>query len=71
MIVSLLFLAALNFSLVVESVQTMVQYGDKDAMHDPITVGILTTVGLAVNLLCIVLIGGTTLPLAQPIEPTQ
>lgn len=60
MIVSLLFLAALNFSLVVESVQTMVQYGDKDAMHDPITVGILTTVGLAVNLLCIVLIGGFT-----------
>ena len=59
MVVNLLFLAALNFSLVVEAVQTIVQYGDKDAMHDPINVSILTAVGFAVELLCIVVIGGT------------
>jgi len=60
MVVNLLFLAALNFSLVVEAVQTIVQYGDKDAMHDPINVSILTAVGFAVELLCIVVIGGFT-----------
>jgi len=61
MVVNLLFLAALNFSLLVEAVQTMVQYGDKDAMHEPATVGILTVVGIAINLLCIALIGGNAL----------
>ena len=58
MVVNLLFLGALCFSLVVEAVQTIVQYDSKDATHEPLTVIYLTSAGFVVNFICIILIGG-------------
>jgi len=60
MVVNLLFLGALCFSLVVEAVQTIVQYDSKDATHEPLTVIYLTSAGFVVNFICIILIGGYT-----------
>lgn len=62
MVVNLLFLSALNFSIVVEALQTMVhsQHEHGDVMHHPVPVCILTGAALLVNLLCIILIGGYT-----------
>ena len=61
MVVNLLVLAALDFSLVVKAIQTMIHSDHSGAVHHPIFVFILTAVGLFVNVLCILLIGGAHL----------
>jgi solute carrier family 30 (zinc transporter), member 1 len=70
MVVNLLFLAALNFSLVVEALQTIVHADHGDVMHYPIPVCILTGVGLLINVVCIVLIGGSYLFQQRPLIPS-
>lgn len=58
MVVNLLFLFALDFSLVVEAVQTLIHSDHIDAMHEPEFVCIVAASGIVVNAICTLLIGG-------------
>lgn len=58
MVVNLLFLFALDFSLVVEAIQTLIHSDHIDAMHEPEFVCIVAGLGIVVNVICTVLIGG-------------
>ncbi len=56
--VNLLFLCALDFSLVVEAVQTLIHSDHMDSMHRPDIICIVAGLGIVLNLVCILLIGG-------------
>jgi Co/Zn/Cd efflux system component len=58
MIVNLLFVSALYFSTGVEAVQTLIHSGHTDSMHQPDIICILAGIGLVLNVVCIMLIGG-------------
>lgn len=59
-VVNLLFLSALDFSLVVEAVQTLIHLDHMDSMHQPEIICIVAGVGIIFNCICILLIGGFT-----------
>uniref|UniRef100_A0A0P5R0U9 Cation efflux protein/ zinc transporter n=1 Tax=Daphnia magna TaxID=35525 RepID=A0A0P5R0U9_9CRUS len=59
-VVNLLFLSALDFSLVVEAIQTLIHVDHMDAMHQPEIICIVAGVGIIFNCICILLIGGFT-----------
>lgn len=61
MLIVFIILASLSFSLVVEALQTLVHIEHKDTMHLPIPVMMLGFVGLILNGLTYLLIGGYTL----------
>jgi solute carrier family 30 (zinc transporter), member 1 len=60
MLIVCIFLAALCFSLLVEALQTLIHIDHQDTMHFPISVLILGCIGLVLNGLCYLLIGGYT-----------
>lgn len=60
MLIVCIFLAALCFSLLVEAMQTLIHIGHQDAMHYPVAVMSIGAVGLLLNGLCYLLIGGYT-----------
>ncbi|XP_057376266.1 proton-coupled zinc antiporter SLC30A1-like [Daphnia carinata] len=59
-VVNLLFLSALDFSLVVEAIQTLIHLDHMDSMHQPEIICIVAGVGILFNCICILLIGGFT-----------
>ncbi|KAH8410815.1 hypothetical protein KR222_011214, partial [Zaprionus bogoriensis] len=61
MLIVFIILASLSFSLVVEALQTLVHIDHQDTMHLPIPVMMLGCVGLVLNGLTYLLIGGYTL----------
>lgn len=61
MLIVCIFLASLSFSLLVEALQTLVHIDHQDTMHLPVPVFILGAVGLVLNGLCYLLIGGYTM----------
>lgn len=61
MLIVFIILASLSFSLVVEALQTLVHIDHQDTMHLPIPVMMLGCVGLILNGLTYLLIGGYTL----------
>lgn len=60
MLIGCVFLASLCFSLLVEALQTLVHISHHDEMHHPIPVMCLGIVGILINILCYLLIGGYT-----------
>ncbi|EDW95157.1 uncharacterized protein Dyak_GE22395, isoform C [Drosophila yakuba] len=61
MLIVFIILASLSFSLVVEALQTLVHIDHQDTMHLPIPVMMLGFIGLILNGLTYLLIGGYTL----------
>ncbi|KAL7731685.1 hypothetical protein ACLKA6_000973 [Drosophila palustris] len=61
MLIVFIILASLSFSLVVEALQTLVHIDHQDTMHLPIPVMILGFIGLILNGLTYLLIGGYSL----------
>ncbi|XP_052848744.1 LOW QUALITY PROTEIN: proton-coupled zinc antiporter SLC30A1 [Drosophila gunungcola] len=61
MLIVFIILASLSFSLVVEALQTLVHIDHQDTMHLPIPMMMLGFVGLVLNGLTYLLIGGYTL----------
>ncbi|XP_059216069.1 uncharacterized protein LOC106082928 isoform X2 [Stomoxys calcitrans] len=61
MLIVCITLASLSFSLLVEALQTLVHIDHQDSMHLPIHVMIVGVVGLLLNGLTYILIGGYTL----------
>ncbi|XP_064541027.1 proton-coupled zinc antiporter SLC30A1 [Drosophila montana] len=61
MLIVFIILASLSFSLIVEALQTLVHIDHQDTMHLPIHVMMLGCVGLVLNGLTYLLIGGYTL----------
>ncbi|XP_018788774.1 PREDICTED: zinc transporter 1 isoform X2 [Bactrocera latifrons] len=61
MLIVFIILASLSFSLVVEALQTLVHIDHQDTMHLPIIVMILGFIGLILNGLTYLLIGGYTM----------
>ncbi|XP_034104424.1 zinc transporter 1 [Drosophila albomicans] len=61
MLIVFIILASLSFSLVVEALQTLIHIDHQDTMHLPIPVMMLGFVGLILNGLTYLLIGGYTL----------
>lgn len=57
-LIGCVFLASLCFSLLVEALQTLVHISHHDEMHHPIPVMCLGVVGILINILCYLLIGG-------------
>lgn len=60
MLIVCIFLASLCFSLLCQAIQTLVHIDQQDTMHLPLPVLILAVVGLLLNGLCYLLIGGYT-----------
>lgn len=60
MLIVCIFLAALCFSALVEAIQTLIHIGHQDTMHMPGIVLLLGILGLVLNGLCYLLIGGYT-----------
>ncbi|XP_046403688.1 zinc transporter 1 isoform X2 [Ischnura elegans] len=60
LLIGSVFLASLCFSLVVEALQTLFHIGHSDEMHHPIPVLCVGAVGVLLNGLCYLLIGGYT-----------
>lgn len=60
LLICCVFLASLSFSIVVEALQTLVHIGHHDEMHHTIPVFIVGIVGLILNVICYLLIGGYT-----------
>ncbi|XP_068083125.1 uncharacterized protein ZnT77C [Anabrus simplex] len=60
MLIGCVFLNSLCFSLVVEALQTLIHIDHHDEMHHPIPVLVVGVIGLLINGLCYVLIGGYT-----------
>lgn len=60
MLIVCIFLASLCFSLLVEALQTLVHIDHQHAIHHPVKVLILGCLGLVLNGLCYLLIGGYT-----------
>lgn len=60
MLIGCVFLASLCFSLLVEALQTLIHISHLDEMHHPIPVLYIGFIGLALNLICYLLIGGYT-----------
>jgi len=60
MLIVCIFMASLCFSLLVEAIQTLVHIKTKDAMHQPISVLTTGGLGLLLNGMCYLLIGGYT-----------
>lgn len=58
MIICCVFLASLSFTLVVEAAQTLVHIDHFHEMHNPITVFCVGIVGLILNGICYLLVGG-------------
>lgn len=58
MLICCVFLASLSFSLVVEALQTLVHINHQDEMHYPIPVMCVGALGILLNGICYVLIGG-------------
>ncbi|ODN00619.1 Zinc transporter 10 [Orchesella cincta] len=59
-VANLCFLAALGFSVVVESLQTLFHASHHEKMHYPLPVGVVGVLGLFVNAFTFILIGGYT-----------
>ncbi len=62
MVVNLLFLFALYFSIVVEVLQTLIHSDHMDSMHNPEIICIIAGLGIVLNGICILLIGGNIHP---------
>lgn len=60
MLIVCIFLAALCFSLLVEAVQTLIHIDHQDAAHHPLAVLVIGVVGLLLNGITYLLIGGYT-----------
>lgn len=60
MLMCCVFLASLIFSLLVEAIQTLVHIDHNDEMHQPVLVFATGCLGLVLNGICYVLIGGFT-----------
>ena len=60
MLIVCIFMAALCFSLLVEALQTLIHIDHQDAMHHPAAVITIGGVGLILNGICYLLIGGYT-----------
>lgn len=60
MLIVCIFLAALCFSLLVEAVQTLIHIDHQDAMHLPLPVLMIGAIGLLLNGVAYLLIGGYT-----------
>lgn len=60
MLIVCILLAALCFSLLVEAIQTLIHIDHQDTMHHPLAVIIVGAVGLLLNGLAFLLIGGYT-----------
>uniref|UniRef100_U5EQ60 Putative integral to membrane n=1 Tax=Corethrella appendiculata TaxID=1370023 RepID=U5EQ60_9DIPT len=60
MLVVCIFLASLCFSLLIEALQTLSHIHHQDTMHHPVYILILGSLGLVLNGLCYLLIGGYT-----------
>lgn len=60
MLICCVFLASLCFSILVEALQTLVHIDHHDEMHHPIPVLCIGTVGLFLNGICYLVIGGYT-----------
>lgn len=60
MLIVCIFQASLCFSLLIQVIQTLVHIDQQDTMHHPIPVLILAVVGLLLNGVCYLLIGGYT-----------
>lgn len=60
MLIVFIFLASLSFSLLVEALQTLIHIDHQDTMHLPVPVIILGFLGLILNGICYLLIGGYT-----------
>lgn len=60
MLIGGIFLGAFCFSLFVEAIQTLIHIDHQDTMHYPAIVFVLAIVGLILNGLCYLLIGGYT-----------
>ncbi|RZF48982.1 hypothetical protein LSTR_LSTR012465 [Laodelphax striatellus] len=60
MLINCVFLASLCFSLLVEALQTLIHISHHDEMHHPIPVFCVGLVGILINILCYVMIGGYT-----------
>lgn len=58
MLICCVFLLSLSFSLLVEALQTLVHIDHFHEMHNPLTVFIVGCVGLILNGICYLLIGG-------------
>lgn len=58
MLICCVFLASLVFSLLVEAIQTLVHIDHSDEMHQPVLVFATGCLGLILNGICYVLIGG-------------
>lgn len=58
MLVCCVFLASLVFSLLVEALQTLIHIDHNDEMHQPILVFATGWLGLVLNGICYILIGG-------------
>ncbi|XP_055856495.1 zinc transporter 10 [Episyrphus balteatus] len=61
MLIVCIFLASLSFSLLVEALQTLIHIDHQDSMHLPVPVLILGFVGLILNGICYLIIGGYTM----------
>jgi len=60
MLICCVFLASLSFSILVEALQTLVHIDHHDEMHHPIPVLCIGAVGLILNGICYLVIGGYT-----------
>ncbi|XP_055908108.1 calcium/manganese antiporter SLC30A10 [Eupeodes corollae] len=60
MLIVCIFLASLSFSLLVEALQTLIHIDHQDTMHLPVPVMILGFMGLILNGICYLFIGGYT-----------
>lgn len=60
MLISGIFLGAFCFSLFVEAIQTLIHIDHQDTMHYPVVVFSLAVLGLILNVLSYLLIGGYT-----------
>lgn len=60
MLIVCIFMAALCFSLLVEAIQTLIHIDHQDTMHHPLAVIIIGAVGLLLNYIAYLLIGGYT-----------
>lgn len=66
MVVNLLFLFALYFSITVEVVQTLIHSDHMDPMHQPEIICIVAAVGILLNGVCVLMIGGILLSFKRP-----
>ncbi|XP_018319986.1 zinc transporter 1 isoform X2 [Agrilus planipennis] len=62
MLICCVFLASLCFSVLIEALQTLIHIDHHDEMHHPVPVFCVAVIGLLLNGICYLLIGGYTSP---------